>query len=165
MHDIPIDTICFILFKLLLLHTQYSLFPIFLNTILISFRFLFIFFSIIIAQTTVLHNRHFDTKRRNRTCTLCDSAKLFSLIFKPQNHENRVKCQSILFKIMIKRHVFHFLMAYFAYIVSFVYKFLFSYYAYFSFPNLEKASPTDSSVLIRHFLGVAMHTRVNNGLS
>ena len=56
-------------------------------------------------------------------------------------------------------------MAYFAYIVSFVYKFLFSYYAYFSFPNLEKASPTDSSVLIRHFLGVAMHTRVNNGLS
>ena len=56
-------------------------------------------------------------------------------------------------------------MAYFAYIVSFVYKFLFSYYAYFSFPNLEKASPTDSSVLIKHFLGVAMHTRVNNGLS
>ena len=41
-------------------------FPIFLNTILISFRFLFIFFSIIIAQTTVLHNRHFDTKKAER---------------------------------------------------------------------------------------------------
>ena len=44
-------------------------------------------------------------------------------------------------------------------------KFLFSYYAYFSFPSLEKASPIDSSVLIKHFLGVAMHTRVNSGLS
>ena len=60
---------------------------------------------------------------------------------------------------------FSLLIAYFTYIVSFVYKFLFSYYAYFSFPSLEKASPIDSSVLIRHFLGVAMHTRVNSGLS
>ena len=54
-------------------------------------------------------------------------------------------------------------MVYFTYIVSFVYKFLFSYYAYFSFPNLEKTSPIDSSVLIKHFLGVAIHTRVNLG--
>lgn len=73
-------------------------FPIFLNTILISFRFLFIFFNIIIAQTTVLHNRHFDTKKAEPHSTLCDSAKLFSLIFKPQNHENRVKCQPLLLK-------------------------------------------------------------------